>query len=314
MFSLLFIADIHGSTGILTKALRAAEKYRVDLLIIGGDLKGKFLIPILSDGKDYRWEDPVSGSARIGGSEALDAALREIATVGAYGAMVDSSYSQRFNEPGYLDQLLTRLAHDRLQSWLASLEQFSLATGIAVAMTPGNDDDYGMDTLIREKASIIYCEKEAVDVGSFRLASIADVPHTPWTTYREAPETVIASTLESVFLQGNRSLPLILCAHCPPFASNLDTAPVVDRDFRLSLTGGIFERRPVGSKSLRSFLEGATNLPLSLHGHIHESRGFARIGGTLCLNPGSEYGRGLLQGYLVLLEGSRVSSFQWIHA
>ena len=48
---------------------------------------------------------------------------------------------------------------------------------------------------------------------------------------------------------------------------------------------------------------------LSLHGHIHEARGHTRIGGTLCINPGSAYEQGDLMGALIDLNGSKVKNF-----
>jgi Icc-related predicted phosphoesterase len=50
---------------------------------------------------------------------------------------------------------------------------------------------------------------------------------------------------------------------------------------------------------------------LSLHGHIHESRGMARIGRTVALNPGSEYSEGILRGVLVKLGRGRVEEYQF---
>jgi uncharacterized protein len=44
---------------------------------------------------------------------------------------------------------------------------------------------------------------------------------------------------------------------------------------------------------------------LGLHGHIHESRGAVRLGSTLSLNPGSEYGDGVLCGALLEIDGKR---------
>jgi Icc-related predicted phosphoesterase len=41
---------------------------------------------------------------------------------------------------------------------------------------------------------------------------------------------------------------------------------------------------------------------LGLHGHVHESRGTARLGRTLCINPGSEYSEGILRGALVTIK------------
>jgi Icc-related predicted phosphoesterase len=59
---------------------------------------------------------------------------------------------------------------------------------------------------------------------------------------------------------------------------------------------------PVGSKAVRRAIERYQPL-LGLHGHIHESRFAQKIGRTLCINPGSEYGEGVLRG--VVLELSR---------
>jgi kynurenine formamidase len=49
---------------------------------------------------------------------------------------------------------------------------------------------------------------------------------------------------------------------------------------------------------------------LSLHGHIHESRGQASIGRTVAVNPGSEYGEGVLRGAIVTLAGDTIENVQ----
>ena len=48
---------------------------------------------------------------------------------------------------------------------------------------------------------------------------------------------------------------------------------------------------------------------LGLHGHIHESKGFVNIGRTLCINPGSEYGEGILRGVIVELGDGKVKNY-----
>jgi Icc-related predicted phosphoesterase len=51
---------------------------------------------------------------------------------------------------------------------------------------------------------------------------------------------------------------------------------------------------------------------LGLHGHIHESRGEARIGRTLAINPGSEYSEGVLRGAIITL--NRKEGGAWLSA
>jgi Icc-related predicted phosphoesterase len=91
--------------------------------------------------------------------------------------------------------------------------------------------------------------------------------------------------------------------HVPPHNTNLDIAPELDETLtpKLSLTGG-FKMASVGSKAVRKAIEKYQPL-VGLHGHIHESRSAQKIGKTMCINPGSEYGEGVLRG--VVLELSR---------
>jgi Icc-related predicted phosphoesterase len=56
--------------------------------------------------------------------------------------------------------------------------------------------------------------------------------------------------------------------------------------------------KPVGSTAVRDAIQ-RYQPPLSVHGHIHESRGVAKLGRTLTVNPGSSYGDGVLQAALL---------------
>ena len=49
---------------------------------------------------------------------------------------------------------------------------------------------------------------------------------------------------------------------------------------------------------------------LGIHGHIHEGRGNIKIGKTVCVNPGSVYPEGILQGVLLTLGDAGVESVQ----
>jgi Icc-related predicted phosphoesterase len=64
-----------------------------------------------------------------------------------------------------------------------------------------------------------------------------------------------------------------------------------------------------GSTAVRAALERHRPL-LGLHGHIHESQSAAHIGRTLCINPGSEYGEGVLRGCLLTIADGTVRSYQ----
>jgi Icc-related predicted phosphoesterase len=75
------------------------------------------------------------------------------------------------------------------------------------------------------------------------------------------------------------------------------------------MSGGQIVFAGAGSQSVRKAIE--THQPmLSLHGHIHESQAVIRMGRTTCINPGSEYGEGILRGCLVTFADGRVESYQ----
>ena len=96
--------------------------------------------------------------------------------------------------------------------------------------------------------------------------------------------------------------------HCPPFGTQLDLAPKLGKNLTVRMTPGGVEKTNVGSKSVRKFIE--TYQPfMGLHGHIHESTGFENLGRTICFNPGSEYGEGVLKG--VILEISDKGLEKW---
>ena len=89
--------------------------------------------------------------------------------------------------------------------------------------------------------------------------------------------------------------------HVPPIRTPLDMAPVVDENLHPVIQGGSVLMGPAGSQAVRNVIENYQPL-LALHGHIHESRGLAKLGKTVCVNPGSAYGEGVLHGALFELD------------
>jgi len=82
----------------------------------------------------------------------------------------------------------------------------------------------------------------------------------------------------------------------------------LDENIKPVIVGGEIVMMGGGSTSVRKAIE--THQPLlGLHGHIHESKGFIKIGNTLCINPGSEYSEGILRGALIELDGSSIKNF-----
>ena len=99
--------------------------------------------------------------------------------------------------------------------------------------------------------------------------------------------------------------------HVPPYDTGLDEAPVLDEELVVQPAGRPGEARAVGSDAVRAAIERWQPF-VSLHGHVHESAGFRRIGRTLAVNPGSDYGTGALNGALLTLSGDKLKAHQLV--
>src|SRR5258706_13805719 len=125
---------------------------------------------------------------------------------------------------------------------------------------------------------------------------------TPWDTFREAPEDDLAQKIESVAHHVPDMGRTIFNFHAPPYGTGLDEAPALDETLRPIRGGAVIE--PVCSMTVRDAINKHQPL-LSVHGHIHESRGVKKMGRTLAMNPGSVYGDGVLQGAGIELDAKK---------
>jgi Icc-related predicted phosphoesterase len=98
-----------------------------------------------------------------------------------------------------------------------------------------------------------------------------------------------------------------MLVHVPPIDSGLGTCPQLE-NFKPVIAGGEIVMTGGESTSVRKAIETYQPL-LGLHGHLHESKGFLKVGRTLCLNPGSEYSEGILRGVVVDLDDGVVKNF-----
>jgi len=150
----------------------------------------------------------------------------------------------------------------------------------------------GSDTVTNAEDGIV------VLPGGFEMASFGYSTPTPWDTPRELPEEEMANRIGALVARLRDPEHAVFNFHCPPYGTHLDQAPVLDAELRPRVDATGLKVGPVGSTSVRASIEEAQPL-LGLHGHVHESPGAQRLGSTLCINPGSDYGDGILRGTIV---------------
>ena len=190
------------------------------------------------------------------------------------------------------DAVFVKVVCDSIAEWVSLAEERLAGTGIRCFITPGNDDFWEIDAPLRASSYVEFVEGTRVRLDeAHEMITTGFSNRTPWETPREFDESGLEELLESMFGQVEDPSTLVLVAHPPPFGSKLDQAPAIDSEFRVQLESGSPRMAPVGSTAVRTFIERHQPM-LSLHGHVHESQGAERIGRTLCLNPGSDYGTG----------------------
>ncbi len=309
-----FATDIHGSEKCFLKFLNAAKFYGAQVLILGGDITGKAMVPIVKEWNgSYR--TAIHGQECIAFTEAEHKVLeKRVRFAGFYPFHATrEELDELKHDEERVKAIFTRLTVESVSRWIDAAESKLKGAGIRCFIQPGNDDEMVVDDLLGQSAVVTNPDGRVIELpGGYLLASTGYANQTPWDCPRDLPETELQNRIAAILSRlGNVDTEgVIFNFHCPPYNTNIDFAPELDADLRPILSpGGQPKMAPAGSTSVRKAVEEYQPL-LGLHGHIHESRGVARIGRTLCINPGSRYNEGILQGVIIDLEGNCVRNYQ----
>lgn len=306
---LFFVTDVHGSNVCFRKFINGAKAYQAQVLVLGGDVAGKRLAPIVRNGSHF--------GATLGHKTITMETEREVtefeANAGDAGLYTYRGERDEIEaitaDESKLEKLMEKLAVERMREWLALAEERLEGTGVRLFVNCGNDDPYSLDPVIEESAAT-FLEGKVVEITEGRhLASLGYANETPWQCPRDVPEAELARRMEKMLADWSDDRgQLMFNCHCPPHDSGLDIAQLLHADHSIVTEGGQPVQGPVGSTAVREAIENYRPI-LSLHGHIHESKAATKIGPTLAINPGSEYPEGLLRGAVVDLGPDGVSSY-----
>src|SRR5919198_1397892 len=299
MPKVFYATDVHGSEVCWRKFLNAGPFYKADILILGGDMTGKAIVPIIKQGD--RWEAMLQDHHyAMETEEEVQAIEKRIINRGYYPArMTHEEMTELQSDPKLLDRKFKEVMLDTVERWIAIAEEKLAGKDIRCFVCPGNDDVFEVDGIIAKSSVVQMGEARIVDVDGFSMVSMGWTNPTPWKTYREAPEDKLRQRIDRMLVTAPDPRRTIFNFHAPPYGSNLDEAPALDEDMKFIAGGKAL--RPVGSKAVRDAIMEYQPL-MSLHGHIHESKGGVRLGKTLAVNPGSAYEEGVLQAAIIELD------------
>ncbi len=304
---LYYASDIHGTEVLWRKLLAAARVYRAGVLVMGGDVTGKVVVPLIELDGGYEFE--LFGRREQVDSEVqLDAAEQRIRANGMYPHRMSMEEANRVAalSTEERERWFAEVMLHTFDRWLALAAERLAGTDVRCFLMPGNDDPPGVDASIERADRVEACDGRIVEFDGHAMLSLGYSNRTPFESPRELDEQELYNRIDALAQTLDEPSRAIFNLHVPPYDSGLDTAAELDHDLSVVMAGSEPKMIPVGSAAVRELIERYQPL-LGLHGHIHESAGATRIGRTLCINPGSDYHTGRISGCLVQLRADKVT-------
>ena len=308
MTKLFFATDVHGSDICWKKFINAGRFYGADIIILGGDMTGKAIVPIIHQAGDTYKAVLLEQESMLHGEDAVQEMEKSIKSRGYYPYRTTSDEITELNEqPELVDEIFHAEVLRTAEEWLAYADEKLEGSGIRCYVAPGNDDMFELDDLIRTSKHVQLVEGQVTELDRHHeMISSGWSNITPWHTYREEDDVKLRVRFDSMIYQLQNAKNSVFNLHVPPYGSTLDDVPELTEDLRPMHAGRSLV--PVGSHAVRDIIQEHQPL-LGLFGHIHEGKGAIRLGKTLCINPGSMYEQGRLLGAVVTLARNKVKNY-----
>jgi len=302
----IFLAtDMHGAEVTYRKFISAVKMYEANIAILAGDITGKVIVPIVNQPDGTYVAIHMGQKNVMRTKEEVDALKARVRFAGYYPFDARPSEIELY-ESGKLDPKTRwkELTCTVLKEWLDLAEKHLRSAGVKFYLMPGNDDEYYIDDVIKGNAYVINPSDKVRYIDEYHeMINLPYANMTPWKCPRDLPEEQLYEKIRELAKQVKDMEKCIFNIHVPPYGTTLDQAPVIDEGMQLRAG----EMTPVGSTAVIKAIKEFQPL-LGLHGHIHESRAIERIGRTVCINPGSEYGEGIIHGALIDLEKGKIKN------
>lgn len=296
---------------VFRKFLNAVGVYEADIAVLGGDLTGKSIVPVVETSRGY--VASVRGHEEVATTdEDLDRILSLIRDTGQYPVTMTETEEAELGREA-IDEKFVVACHEQVRDWMERAAERLEPAGVPIVVTGGNDDYFSIEQILDDAPYIQNAEGQLLDLGSgLEMISTGYGNLTPWRCPRDITEEELAGKIEAMATRLQEPSAAIFNLHVPPLGSGLDLCPKLDTS--------VFPPRPMagevtaaGSSAVREAIERFRPM-LSLHGHIHEAAGVQELGPTTAVNPGSEYAQGVLRSAVIDLREGKVGSAQLLTA
>jgi len=305
---LFFATDVHGSEICWKKFINAGKFYEADVLILGGDMTGKAIVPIIAQGNGKYKVTLLDQETILDGQDSVNDMVKTIQNRGYYPIVTTPDEVKEIsNTPGRSDEIFLAQALETAQRWMDYADEKLAGTDIRCYVCPGNDDMFEIDDLIQTSKRVELVEGKLIHLDEHHeMINSGWANPTPWDTHREEDDEALLERIEAIASQLQNPRNAVFNLHAPPYGSGLDEAPELTEDLNLANAGQSLVS--VGSKAVLKVIEKYNPL-LGLFGHIHEGKGTRKYHKTLCINPGSMYEQGILQGAVIDLKPKKIGTY-----
>ena len=307
-----YASDVHGSDKCFRKFLNAAQFYGAGVLVMGGDILGKAIVFLEEVRPGVYTTMQHDRAIELTTNAELVAFEKTAADAGLYPYRCQPGEPAQLRASGGVEDLFERLMRERLRAWMALADERLAGSGVRCYIMGGNDDPPEVLTVLRESTSVVDPDERVVRLDDHsEMISLGWSNPTPWHTPRECSEDELGQRIDALMAEVSQPETSVMNLHVPPYASGLDDAPELDASLKVQTSLGQTRFKPVGSTAVRAAIERYQPL-LGLHGHVHEAHAISKIGRTVCINPGSDFGEGVLHGALATLDKGKLKGYQMV--
>jgi Icc-related predicted phosphoesterase len=203
--TIFFATDIHGSDICWNKFLNAGKFYGADVLILGGDMTGKAIVPIVEQGGGVYKTTLLQQDFELRGADELADLIKRIRSRGYYPYLTTpEEIAELSKNPDQVYNLFISEALKVVQQWMEIATRKLEGTGMRVFVSPGNDDRFEVDDILRATPCVTLAEGKVIPLNEHHeMITSGWSNRTPWNTYREEDEPQLAARYEAMISLPN---------------------------------------------------------------------------------------------------------------
>ena len=163
---LFFATDIHGSEKCFLKFINAAAFYQAQVLVMGGDITGKMLVPIIKEPSGIAVATFMERRWHLDTENEIAGLMKNIRYSGGYPYVCTrEEYDYLSGDEDAVSRVFTKVMVSELMRLLDDAGEKLSQTGTRCYITPGNDDNMAIDAVFEGREWVTNPEGQIVDIN-----------------------------------------------------------------------------------------------------------------------------------------------------